>query len=99
MAVIKINVRKDNGAQGAVGQCNPVVDMDVIGMGKIQKLNPDGTILLSSKGDVGGSGIGTRPDECFIYEQEASGVGSWPSGVDCVSFNWRNKTVTTTVHA
>lgn len=98
MSVIKINVRKDNGAQGAVGCCNPVVDMDVIGMGKIQKLNPDGTILMSSKGTVGGSGIGIRPDQCFVYEIEASGVGSWPSGVDCQTFNWREKTTTTTIH-
>lgn len=98
MSVIKINVRKDNGAQGAVGRCNPVVDMDVIGMGKIQKLNADGTILLSSKGNVGGSGIGTMPDQCFVYEIEASGVGSWPSGVDCETFSWRTKTTSTTTH-
>ena len=98
MPVGKIKVRKDGGESGALGELNPVVGMTTINGNKVQKLNQDGTIVLSGNSGVGQSGVVVLSNKVFVSDTIATSNGSWPSGVDVTKFNWRAKSFQTTAH-
>ena len=106
MTVGKIQVRRTGGESGALGEMNPVVGMTTIGMGSINKINTDGTIIVSGKNTVGGSGIAVDANDTFVFVDQASGIltgftpdhGSWPSGVDVRLTDFRKKGFKGTTH-
>ena len=106
MSTIKINVRRNGAEEGCLGRLNPVLGMVTIDGLTLQVLNTDGTVVVSKNTSIGGSGLAVRPDELFVDDTMAAsgtlpgglGAGSWPSGVDVQTFNWRAKTSVTTSH-
>lgn len=99
MSIGKINVRDASGSIGAVGRLDPAVGMSTINGLKINRVNNDGTIIVSGNTLVGGSGQSVRSDEVFVSTVMAGLFGgTWPTGPDVIRYNFSQKTKTYPSH-